>query len=67
MNELFSAQLLERAGLAAGLLASIWVNYKLVTGFNKTMQNHVIHSNETSMKLTNAVEKLIKFLEKRLK
>lgn len=67
MTELFSAQTLERAGLAAGLLASIWVNYKLVVGFNKTMQNHVVHATEAQTKLTGAIDRLIKLIEKKLR
>lgn len=66
MNELFNAQILERAGLAAVALASVYANYKLVINFNKTLSNHIEHQTKATEELRSAVEKLIRFLEKKL-
>lgn len=67
MNELFTPENLKNAGLALALLVSIGVNYKLVIAFNKTLSNHINHNTESNTNLKNAIDKLIRFLEKRLK
>ena len=53
-------EILVQGGLAGVALASLYFNYKIVS-------NHISHSNETSTRLEVAINKLIEFLEIKLK
>ena len=67
MNELFTAENLKNGGLTLALLYSIYINYKMSRDHAKIVGNHINHATESQTRLTSAVEKLIKFLEKKFK
>ena len=67
MEQLFTAQTLERGGLAAVALASVYLNFRLVLAFNKIVVNHIAHSTESNQKLTTAIDELVKFLHRKVK
>ena len=67
MTDLLTTENLKNAGLTLALLYSIYINYKINKDHSKIVSNHITHAMETQVKLQNAIERLIKFLEKRLK
>ena len=67
MNELFTSENLKNGGLTLALLYSIYINYKINKDHGRIISNHITHSTEVQTKLTDAVEWLIKLLEKKLK
>mgnify|MGYP001613681702 CR=1 FL=1 len=67
MNEILTSENLKNGGLTLALLYSIYINYKMSKDHAKIISNHINHASETQIKLTNAVEKLIRFLENKFK
>ena len=67
MLELFTTTNLTQAGATIIALYALWVIHKISREFNRTISNHISHHTEATAKLNTAVERLIKFLEKRLK
>mgnify|MGYP001577595945 CR=1 FL=1 len=67
MNELFTTDNLERAGLAVSLLFSMWINYKIHKDNTRVISNHIVHSTQAQAKFTSAINQLIKLIEQKVR
>ena len=67
MESLFTSENLKNGGLTLALLYSIYINYKISKDHSRVVSNHITHATAVQTDLTNAVEKLIEFLERKLR
>lgn len=67
MEGIFTPENLERAGTTVALIYAIYINYKMSKDHSKVISNHLDHNTKSEIKLSNSIEKLIKFLEKKFK